>query len=162
MFDLTAVRRASSGPPDRSLKQRYEDLVAKENLQRDANQLRVLEHLEELRMNLCDYHPTEHSLLQRVRKKESVCVVLQCSHCSCSEVLVDLSQRRGSKVSTFMDQLVSPPSTISPLTSVSSSLVLSPGSGKTMLMDMFYSAVNMRRKQRIHFNEFMLNTHNSK
>ena len=31
-----------------------------------------------------------------------------------------------------------------------------------MLMDMFYSAVNMERKQRIHFNEFMLNTHNSK
>ena len=69
----TAVRRACSGlaSSDLSLTQRYDHLVSRESLQRDTNQLRVIEHLEELRMNLCDYHPTEPGLLQRVR--EIVC-----------------------------------------------------------------------------------------
>lgn len=34
------------------------------------------------------------------------------------------------------------------------------GGGKTMLMDIFYSACNMDKKLRIHFNEFMLDVHN--
>uniref|UniRef100_H2YV09 AAA+ ATPase domain-containing protein n=1 Tax=Ciona savignyi TaxID=51511 RepID=H2YV09_CIOSA len=33
------------------------------------------------------------------------------------------------------------------------------GTGKTMLMDMFFSCVNVERKQRIHFNAFMLDVH---
>lgn len=33
------------------------------------------------------------------------------------------------------------------------------GTGKTMLMDLFYHCVNMKSKQRIHFNSFMLNVH---
>nr|XP_002127455.1 uncharacterized protein LOC100177386 isoform X1 [Ciona intestinalis] len=33
------------------------------------------------------------------------------------------------------------------------------GTGKTMLMDLFFSCVNVDRKQRIHFNSFMLDVH---
>lgn len=33
------------------------------------------------------------------------------------------------------------------------------GTGKTMLMDMFYSHVENRRKKRVHFNAFMLDIH---
>ena len=33
------------------------------------------------------------------------------------------------------------------------------GTGKTMLMDLFYYCVNMNAKQRIHFNSFMLSVH---
>jgi protein AFG1 len=33
------------------------------------------------------------------------------------------------------------------------------GTGKTMLMDMFYSTSSIRRKKRIHFNRFMLDIH---
>ncbi|XP_022089927.1 AFG1-like ATPase isoform X2 [Acanthaster planci] len=33
------------------------------------------------------------------------------------------------------------------------------GSGKTMLMDLFYQDVNVHRKQRAHFNSFMLDVH---
>lgn len=33
------------------------------------------------------------------------------------------------------------------------------GSGKTMLMDLFYQACSMRQKKRIHYNSFMLNVH---
>ncbi|GAU90126.1 hypothetical protein RvY_02590 [Ramazzottius varieornatus] len=36
------------------------------------------------------------------------------------------------------------------------------GTGKTMLMDMFYDNVAMDRKRRVHFNAFMLDVHNSK
>lgn len=36
------------------------------------------------------------------------------------------------------------------------------GSGKTMLMDMFYEGVKIQEKQRYHFNEFMLSFHASK
>ena len=78
----TAVRRACSGlaSSDLSLTQRYDDLVSRESLQRDTNQLRVIEHLEELRMNLCDY-PTEPGLLQRVREIVCECVyfILSCT-----------------------------------------------------------------------------------
>ena len=79
----TAVRRACSGlaSSDLSLTQRYDDLVSRESLQRDTNQLRVIEHLEELRMNLCDYHPTEPGLLQRVR--EIVCVFISSTMLLC-------------------------------------------------------------------------------
>ena len=145
--------------------------MSRESLQRDTNQLRVVEHLEELRMNLCDYHPTEPGLLQRVREREHVYAYHSFYNGSCLVVLTN--HRRKSKESTFMDQLVSQTSTfkINTLThsfslshlsfSLSLSLSHTLGSGKTMLMDMFYSAVNMKRKQRIHFNEFMLNTHNS-
>ncbi len=37
----------------------------------------------------------------------------------------------------------------------------SPGSGKTFLMDIFFESIPFEEKQRIHFNEFMLNIHNS-
>ncbi|XP_072299268.1 lactation elevated protein 1 homolog B [Eucyclogobius newberryi] len=33
------------------------------------------------------------------------------------------------------------------------------GSGKTMLMDLFYSHVQMKQKKRVHFNDFMLDIH---
>ena len=36
------------------------------------------------------------------------------------------------------------------------------GTGKTMLMDMFYSHVENSRKKRVHFNSFMLDIHRSK
>ena len=36
------------------------------------------------------------------------------------------------------------------------------GTGKTMLMDMFYDNVAMEKKRRVPFNAFMLDVHNSK
>lgn len=36
------------------------------------------------------------------------------------------------------------------------------GSGKTMLMDIFYSSAHVAKKQRVHFNAFMLDVHNRK
>ena len=35
------------------------------------------------------------------------------------------------------------------------------GSGKTMLMDLFYDTVELAKKKRVHFNSFMLDVHNS-
>lgn len=40
-------------------------------------------------------------------------------------------------------------------------LLLLSGTGKTMLMDMFYSCVETPRKKRVHFNGFMLDIHKS-
>jgi len=37
----------------------------------------------------------------------------------------------------------------------------SPGSGKTFIMDLFYNSIDIKEKERIHFNEFMLNIHSS-
>lgn len=36
------------------------------------------------------------------------------------------------------------------------------GAGKTMLMDLFYSTARVSKKERVHFNAFMLDVHNSK
>ena len=36
------------------------------------------------------------------------------------------------------------------------------GSGKTMLMDLFFSSIKSVKKQRVHFNAFMLSVHESK
>lgn len=36
------------------------------------------------------------------------------------------------------------------------------GSGKTMLMDLFYEKLAIRKKSRKHFNQFMLEFHSSK
>ena len=33
------------------------------------------------------------------------------------------------------------------------------GAGKTMLMDMFYKTTKVKKKQRLHFNEFMMDAH---
>ncbi len=35
------------------------------------------------------------------------------------------------------------------------------GAGKTMLMDLFYGTARVHKKQRVHFNAFMLDVHNS-
>jgi predicted ATPase len=37
----------------------------------------------------------------------------------------------------------------------------SPGCGKTYLMDMFYNSVDLKKKKRTHFNEFMLEVHDN-
>ena len=39
---------------------------------------------------------------------------------------------------------------------------LHPGAGKTMLMDLFYESALVEKKQRVHFNSFMLDVHDSK
>ena len=36
------------------------------------------------------------------------------------------------------------------------------GAGKTMLMDLFYESAQVEKKQRVHFNSFMLDVHDSK
>ena len=35
------------------------------------------------------------------------------------------------------------------------------GAGKTMLMDLFYETAQVAKKQRVHFNSFMLDVHDS-
>ena len=40
--------------------------------------------------------------------------------------------------------------------------ILYVGAGKTMLMDLFYSSARVAKKQRVHFNAFMLDVHNRK
>lgn len=35
----------------------------------------------------------------------------------------------------------------------------SPGCGKTFMMDLFYSHIEMEHKRRVHFHEFMMNIH---
>ena len=37
----------------------------------------------------------------------------------------------------------------------------SPGCGKTYIMDLFYNSVNIEKKKRTHFNEFMLEVHDN-
>lgn len=37
--------------------------------------------------------------------------------------------------------------------------LLTPGTGKTMVMDMFYSYVETEKKKRVHFHGFMLDVH---
>ena len=41
-------------------------------------------------------------------------------------------------------------------------LFLLQGAGKTMLMDLFYETAQVAKKQRVHFNSFMLDVHDSK
>lgn len=45
---------------------------------------------------------------------------------------------------------------------VPKNLLIIAGTGKTMVMDMFYDHVDMTKKKRVHFHGFMLDVHKSK
>ena len=170
---LLIIRSCSS---EVSLTERYTNLVATGALKHDPNQARVLEHLEKLRRELSGYQPEEPSLLQRVSRcwvmyddGEGSVLRFQLFRTPTPQKKIKGIYIHGSVGMHHSLKLRLPLPTHSSL-----SLPPSPsshcnlfitsclaGSGKTMLMDMFYNSVSVARKQRIHFNEFMLNAHNS-
>ena len=113
-FSTTAARQCSSKSLAAPLTQQYDDLVAKEYLQRDSNQLRVVSHLEELRKNLSTYQPSvsEPTLFQQVCTSVPVTCTCLCKY-NCAFLNVrslvgdlKLTNQKRLKESTSMDLLV--------------------------------------------------------
>ncbi len=107
-------------PVSNSLLDVYSGMVSEGHLERDADQDRVLQRLEKLRLALADFNPPRSS---------------------------------GGALGWLRSSNRNEPS--------ARGLYIwgSAGRGKTTLMDLFYDAVQVEQKSRVHFHAFMANVH---
>ncbi|MBL4784743.1 MAG: AFG1 family ATPase [Cohaesibacteraceae bacterium] len=77
--------------------------------------------------------------------------------CELDEVLVQLDRRRLANKGSSLGWLFSRKSDVTPVKGLY--IWGDVGRGKTVLMDMFFESVTVRRKKRVHFHEFMDDVH---
>lgn len=109
----------------------YKDYVSQNKLRFDERQIAILKHLDNLHQQLKHYTPPEP------KPKSTVSSWFSTSTTSNEDDTIP----ENTPKSIYMYGGV--------------------GCGKTMLMDMFYESVETPKKQRIHFNSFMLKFHQS-
>ncbi|KAM9354974.1 lactation elevated protein 1 homolog B [Pholidichthys leucotaenia] len=119
----------------------FDLLVHQGSLRSNAQQRRVLQRLTQLQNTLKTYNNSVFL------KPEDHCGKLQSGTTATAE-----NQRA---TPTEEEELFSPP----PLPPKGFYIYGDVGTGKTMLMDLFFSHVENSRKKRVHFNSFMLDIH---
>lgn len=136
--------------------QRYQNRVSKGELRHDPHQERVIKVLDKLALNVKDYTPpTESSLFDTVRG--SLCSLWLTDW----YILVNLFMYNSSKLLTVVMLLKLFGRKTQVKTPKSLYIYGGVGTGKTMLMDLFYSTLSNEKKSRVHFNAFMLDVHQS-
>ncbi|KDQ64431.1 hypothetical protein JAAARDRAFT_28064 [Jaapia argillacea MUCL 33604] len=130
-----AANRCTDPPPGSPM-QHYHTLVASGTLREDDHQTRIIQKLQDLYDKLITYEPPPLPSLQ-----------------STTSIL--------SRLFTSTPTIAPPPPL--DMTNVPKGLYLygDVGTGKTMLMDLFYSTLppNITRKRRVHFHAFMIDVH---
>lgn len=131
----------------------YEELVRDRDITDDPDQRFVLQKLQTLYFQLLDYRPPPPPPLPSSSSASPSSSPLKSGFFSS---LFGGSSKAQSKSSSYV-------STIDPRNAEKfpKGLYLcgSPGSGKTFLMDLFFSVVPVYPKKRVHFNKFMLEVH---
>lgn len=117
--------------PLSSVKSKYQSLVAAEKLNFDPVQLAAVERLQQLQDRLCGYSPS--------RRADSQTGLLRRWFGGRGRYEHENNAKEEIK-GMYMYGSV--------------------GAGKTMLMDLFYGSAQVAKKQRVHFNAFMLDVHN--
>ncbi|GBE79894.1 Uncharacterized protein SCP_0210960 [Sparassis crispa] len=124
----------ASHPAAKTPLEHYSTLIESGTLQQDDHQTRIIEKLQGLHDEIVKYHPPEISPLPAQR----------------------------SLVSRLFSSTPAPAPSI-PLDHIPKGLYLygDVGTGKTMLMDLFYKSLprSIKRKRRVHFHAFMIDVH---
>ncbi|XP_033873507.2 AFG1 like ATPase a isoform X2 [Acipenser ruthenus] len=121
----------------------YEDLIRTGELKDDQQQRIVLQHLQKLQETLKGYSTSPASFLSKVRTEGDIRNRKLEGKRSCSSENISNEQELFTKPK--------PPKGFYVHGDV--------GTGKTMVMDMFYSHVEVEKKKRVHFHGFMLDVH---
>ncbi|KAG2467645.1 AFG1L ATPase, partial [Polypterus senegalus] len=118
----------------------YENLILKGELRDDEQQRKVLQQLQKLQEALKGYSCSSTGFLSKllplgVAKADHLFPYY--SHCITWSIYITVSECESQQL-------------------IGKRII---GTGKTMVMDMFFSHVELERKQRVHFHGFMLDVH---
>lgn len=155
----------------------YKKLVSDGNLEKNENQIKLINQLDELRYNLEKNEKLldelNHNMITFWDKPKSKNVIknkkgffnkfFNFNSNNIEESLnVDINGNKIEirSIEQFKEYEKMLDSYKIELNNIKSLYIYgSPGSGKTFLMDMFFNEVKIKRKKRSHFNEFMLEVH---
>ncbi|EIN10509.1 hypothetical protein PUNSTDRAFT_132598 [Punctularia strigosozonata HHB-11173 SS5] len=134
--EMKAARRAYSRAPPAAPLQHYHHLVKSGTLRKDDHQTRIIQKLQKLHDELEQYTPPP----------------------------LPEAQQKASWITRLFPRHSAPePSELQPPENVPKGLYLygDVGTGKTMLMDLFYNTLplKIKRKRRVHFHAFMIDVH---
>ncbi|XP_055041928.2 lactation elevated protein 1 homolog B isoform X2 [Misgurnus anguillicaudatus] len=138
----------------------YDSLVRSASLREDAQQRAALSQLEQLKRVMTDYNNIpiylplpKHSSLksQSIYDSELDNILKSKEREACRRVTVSSPEGDKGDNNATHKETPKPPCGFYIYGDV--------GTGKTMLMDLFYSFVENSRKKRVHFNAFMLDVH---
>ncbi|KAF9153290.1 hypothetical protein BG015_003721 [Linnemannia schmuckeri] len=121
----------------------YNDLIAQGSLKEDAFQRTIIETLQELHDRLKDYNPAPLSQAKKPEPERG------------------LFAKMSSMFNKKEEERLAKEAEEARIAAIPKGLYLygSVGTGKTMLMDLFYNTLGRSDKKRIHFHNFMLQLH---
>ena len=131
--NVRSLHESFTGNP---VQARYTDLIASGVITSDPDQIHIIMQLDKLTNQLNGYESTG--------------------------TVSNTSGRKGeekSLVSFFSSRLFSNSAVSTIIAPKGMYIYGDVGAGKTMVMDMFYSTVNVKLRRRVHFNAFMLDVH---
>jgi len=128
--------------------QRYKALIAAGQISKDERQERTVQKLDELAKKVTNYSPSRRTLMEE--KKQSVAAPK-----TSGGFFGGLFGGGAPKAAAKKKE----PPRIKPTGPMGLYVFGSCGTGKTFLMDLFYEAVSVQSKRRIHFHEWMIDVH---
>ncbi|KAG0281174.1 hypothetical protein BGZ95_006227 [Linnemannia exigua] len=140
---MSATAAADSEDSDNGPMSVYDDLIAQGSLKEDAFQRTIIETLQEMHDRLNGYNPAPLSQEKKAEPERG------------------LFAKMSSMFNKKEEERLAKEAEEARIAAIPKGLYLygSVGTGKTMLMDLFYNTLERSDKKRIHFHNFMLQLH---
>lgn len=148
-------RECSSG----SVCAKYDHKVASGDLVYDANQHKILQTLDLVEVNISNFYKSESENTIPIRQRDNLCLhnVEQQQETNCERIV---KPQTATRLTSVVREDSTRINVASPIRRPRGIYIWGDvGTGKTLIMDLFFTNSKVSKKRRVHFHKFMLEIH---